>query len=57
MKLHSVFGDEGKLEVFDIWESREAFDAFPEYLAPKLEELGIKLSAPPAIIPVVDLVQ
>jgi hypothetical protein len=57
MKLHSVFGEEGKLQVFDIWESQEAFDAFLGYLVPILEELGIKLSAPPTIMPVVDLVQ
>jgi len=57
MKLHSVFGDEGKLQVFDIWESQEAFDSFLGYLRPILEELGINLSAPPIIMPVVDLVQ
>jgi len=57
MKLHSVFGEEGRLQVFDIWESQEAFDTFLGYLVPILEELGIKLSAPPAIMPVVDLVQ
>ena len=57
MKLHSVFGEEGKLQVFDIWESQETFDAFLEYLRPILEELDITLSAPPTIMPVVDLVQ
>ncbi len=57
MKLHSVFGEEGKLQVFDIWESQEAFDAFLGYLVPILEELGISLSSPPAVMPVVDLVQ
>jgi hypothetical protein len=57
MKLHSVFGEEGKLQVFDIWESQEAFDAFLGYLGPILEELNITLSAPPTIMPVVDLVQ
>ena len=57
MKLHSVFGEEGKLQVFDIWESQEAFDAFLGYLRPVLEDLGITLSAPPTIMPVVDLVQ
>lgn len=30
MKLHSVFGEEGKLQVFDIWESQEAFDTFSD---------------------------
>jgi hypothetical protein len=57
MKLHSVFGEEGKLQVFDIWESQEAFDTFLGYLRPILEDLGITLSAPPTIMPVVDLVQ
>ena len=57
MKLHSVFGEEGKLQVFDIWDSQESFDKFLGYLVPILEELGIKLGAPPDIMPVVDLVQ
>lgn len=57
MKVHSVFGDEGKLQVFDIWESQEAFDAFLEYLGPILKELNVTLSGPPAIMPVFDLVQ
>jgi len=57
MKLHSVFGEEGKLQVFDIWESQEAFDTFLGYLGPILKDLGITLSAPPTIMPVVDLVQ
>jgi hypothetical protein len=55
MKVHSVFGEEGKLQVFDIWESQEAFDAFLGYLVPILEELGIKLAAPPEIMQLVDL--
>ena len=57
MKVHSCFGDDGKLAVFDVWESQEAFDEFLGSLAPILDELGITLSAPPAIMPVVDLVQ
>ena len=57
MKLHSVFGEEGRLQVFDIWESQEAFDGFLTYLVPILDDLGIKLAAPPTIMPVVDLVQ
>jgi hypothetical protein len=57
MKVHSVFGEEGKLQVFDVWESQEAFDTFLGYLGPILEELGIKLSAPPVIMPVVALEQ
>jgi hypothetical protein len=57
MKLHSVFGDEGKLQVFDIWESQEAFDAFLGVLVPILEEMGIKLAGPPVIMPLVALEQ
>jgi hypothetical protein len=57
MRLHSVFGDEGKLQIFDIWESKEAWDEFLGHLVPILQELGITMSAPPMIMPVVDLVQ
>jgi hypothetical protein len=57
MRLHSVFGEEGKLQVFDIWDSEEAFNAFAAHLGPILEEMGIKMGGPPAIMPLVDLVQ
>ena len=57
MKLHSCFGDDGQLQVFDVWESQKAFDEFLTYLGPVMEELGIELAQPPAIMPIVDLVQ
>lgn len=57
MKLHSCFGEDGKLQVFDVRETQEAFDEFPTYLGPVMEELGIELEQPPAIMPIVDLVQ
>jgi len=57
MKLHSCFGEDGQLQVFDVWESQEAFDEFLTYLAPVMKELGIELAQPPAIMPIVDLVQ
>jgi hypothetical protein len=57
MKLHSCFGEDGALQVFDIWESQEAFDEFLTYLQPVMEELGIELAQPPTIMPIVDLVQ
>ena len=57
MKIHSCFGEDGKLEVFDVWESQEAFDEFLKYLGPVMEELGIELAQPPVIAPLVDLVQ
>jgi hypothetical protein len=55
MKVHSVFGEEGKLQVFDIWETQEAFDTFLGFLQPIMGELGITLSGPPVIMPVTDL--
>jgi hypothetical protein len=57
MKLHSCFGEDGQLQVFDIWESQEAFDEFLKYLGPVMEELGIELAQPPTIMPIIDLVQ
>ncbi len=57
MKLHACFGEEGKLQVFDVWESQEAFDEFLTYLGPVMEELGIELAQAPVVMPIVDLVQ
>jgi hypothetical protein len=57
MKLHSCFGEEGQLQVFDVWDSQEAFDDFLTYLGPVMQELGIELAQPPSIMPIVDLVQ
>lgn len=57
MRLHSCFGEDGKLQVFDVWDSQEAFDEFLTYLGPIMEELNIELEQPPTIVPVVDLVQ
>ena len=57
MKLHTCFGEDGKLQVFDIWESQEAFDEFLKYLGPVMADLGIELAQPPTIMPVVDYEQ
>jgi hypothetical protein len=57
MRLHSCFGEDGQLQVFDIWDSQEAFDEFLTHLGPVMEELGIELAQPPVVMPVVDLVQ
>ena len=48
MKLHSCFGEDGQLQVFDVWESQEAFDEFLTYLGPVMEELGIEVPCPAA---------
>jgi hypothetical protein len=57
MKLLSCFGEDGQLQVFDVWESQEAFDEFLTHLGPILGELGIELAQDPVIMPLVDLEQ
>jgi hypothetical protein len=41
--------------VFDIWETREDFDAFAAVLVPILADLGI--GGEPFVMPVINLVQ
>lgn len=43
---HSCFGSGDKLQVFDIWESQEAFDKFGETLMPLLQEVGLDPGQP-----------
>jgi hypothetical protein len=57
MRLHSCFGEDGQLQVFDVWDSQEAFDEFLTYLGPVMSELGVELAQAPVIMPIVDLVQ
>jgi hypothetical protein len=44
--LHVALESEGSVQVFDIWESQEDFDAFGPTLLPILAELGVELGAP-----------
>ena len=55
-KHHSCFGEDGQLMVFEIWESREAYEAFAVYLGPILQKIGI---VPKSIdfMPVINLEQ
>jgi hypothetical protein len=43
---HACFGSGDKLQVFDIWESQQAFDKFGETLMPILQEMGLGLGQP-----------
>ncbi len=56
---HICFGADGDLQVIEIWDSREQFEAFGERLGqlPVLAELGIAFSAPPEIFDVHRLVE
>jgi hypothetical protein len=49
--FHVALETDGKINVFDIWESQEAFDAFGATLMPILTELGVD-PGPPAPMPV-----
>jgi hypothetical protein len=55
MKIHAVFGENGSLGVFDIWESQEAWESFLAQLIPVLQDIGIELNAPPDVVPIVAL--
>lgn len=45
---HACFGSGDKLQVFDIWESQQAFDKFGETLMPILQEIGLDAGQPMA---------
>jgi hypothetical protein len=44
--LHVALESNGEIQVFDIWESQEEFDAFGTTLVPILTELGVGLKEP-----------
>ena len=44
--LHVALETNGNIDVFDIWESREAFEAFGATLIPILTAAGIELNEP-----------
>jgi hypothetical protein len=43
---HVALETDGSINVFDIWESQAAFDAFGATLVPILTALGVELSEP-----------
>ncbi len=43
---HACFGSGNKLQVFDIWESQEAFDSFGQTLTPILQQIGLDPGQP-----------
>jgi hypothetical protein len=47
-QYHVALESNGEIQVFDIWESQEAFNAFGDTLIPILEGLGVELSEPQA---------
>jgi hypothetical protein len=53
---HACFGTGDKLQVFDIWESQQAFDKFGETMIPIVQEVGVNLGQP-MVEPVHNLIQ
>jgi len=53
---HACFGSGDKLQVFDIWESQQAFDKFGETMVPIVQEVGVNLGQP-MVEPVHNLIQ
>ena len=43
---HACFGSGDKLQVFDVWDSQEAFDEFGKTLMPILQEIGLDPGQP-----------
>ena len=43
---HVALETDGEIQVFDIWESQEAFDAFGATLIPILTAAGIEINEP-----------
>ncbi len=44
--FHSALESDGMMNIFDIWESQEDFDAFGATLMPILGDLGVSIEAP-----------
>jgi hypothetical protein len=55
LKVHTCFGNDGQLAVFEVWETQEAYDAQTPILLPILEDVGIKFARPADIVPIVSL--
>ena len=43
---HFALESNGEIQVFDVWDSQEDFDAFGKTLVPILTGLGVELGAP-----------
>ena len=44
--MHSAFGESGSVALFDVWESKEAFENFAQHLGPIFAELGLEPVTP-----------
>ena len=49
LDYHVCFGEDGSLNVSEIWDSREQFEAFAAKLFPALNDAGIEVSGDPDV--------
>ena len=49
LDYHVCFGTDGSLNVSEIWDSREQWEAFGERLMPVLSDSGIEFSSEPEV--------
>ena len=49
LDIHVCFGEEGSLQVSEVWDSREQFEAVRERLLGAVGEAGVEFSAEPEI--------
>ena len=49
LDYHVCFGTDGSLNVSEIWDSREQWEAFGERLMPVLSDTGIEFSSEPEV--------
>jgi len=57
LDYHVCFGTDGNLNVSEIWDSREQWQAFGERLMPVLAESGIEMSGEPDVFEVHDSIK
>ena len=51
---HICFGSDGSLDVSEVWDSREQWEAFSERLIPALSDAGLEFSGDPEVFEVHD---
>ena len=54
LDYHVCFGTDGNLNVSEIWDSREQWEAFGERFMPLLADVGIEFSSEPDVFEVHD---
>ena len=54
---HVCFGTDGDLQVSEIWDSPEQFQAYGELLMPILVDVGVEFSGEPEVFEVHNIIQ